>query len=103
MSDKKTVTEKAHVMLAFDQGKKIRVRGRKSSKWIPCPHPSWDWYNNDYEVVPEPLVVYVNQYADGPFGPLHSTCGEAKSNCVLQSFIRTIRLVEDQDFHGEEP
>lgn len=53
-----TTSEMATVMMAYEHGKKIEVKGKweKETSWRLCT-PLWNWVDCDYRVKPEPQYV----------------------------------------------
>ena len=62
--------EKIAVMQAFVDGKAVEIRVHRPcnltrSRWrgqvMDATSPSWDWFNFEYRIKPEPEVVWVNK------------------------------------------
>ncbi len=55
----KTTKEKIAVMQAHEDGKEIRMALLADlDHWTASFNPTWDWPKIDYEVEPEPMVIY---------------------------------------------
>jgi len=80
-------------MQAAEAGAKIRFRSG-CSEWEPCAHPLWEWGSLDYEVVPEPLVIWLNEYPDREFSLAYLSLAAADA-AAASCRIRCIRFVED--------
>ena len=91
----KTLPEMIAVMQAADAGAKIRFRSG-CSEWEPCAHPLWEWGSLDYEVVPEPLVIWVNEYPGKDFSLAYLSQAAADQG-KSKGRIRCIRFVEDME------
>ena len=79
VSDIKTATEKAAVMIAFDRGEKIQWRDLEKSEWAPSINPSWNWYDSDYRIAPKPAECWVWIHAGGSYGYGFNSEQEAKN------------------------
>lgn len=88
-SNLEATQNKIEVMQACIEGKTIQLRTRGHNKWKTVPHPKWDWAIYEYQIKPEPQIIWVNFYASGSFYA-HSTKklaerrggGEAKRTAV---------------------
>ena len=86
--DKKKILEKAAVMLAFVEGKKIEVRNISSSIWRDDDTPFWDWWHNDYRIKPEPPRKFVRYYVidqrnPDSLGTAFLNKESAQKNCII--------------------
>ena len=86
--DKKKILEKAAVMLAFVEGKKIEVRNISSSIWRDDDTPFWDWWHNDYRIKPEPPRKFVGYYVidqrnPDSLGTAFLNKESAQKNCAI--------------------
>ncbi len=55
----KTTKEKIAVMQAHEDGKGIRMALLENpDHWAESFYPAWNWEKIDYEVEPEPMVIY---------------------------------------------
>ena len=58
-----TLNEKIEVMIAFRDKKILQFKGRHcDEKWQVTTNPSWNWSEYTYRIMPEPRVIYVNEY-----------------------------------------
>ena len=94
----KTLPEMIAVMQAADGGAKIRSRIYEydSDIWRITDNPVWDWAHYDYEVVPEPLVIWVNEYPGKDFSLAYLSQAAADQG-KSEGRIRCIRFVEDME------
>ena len=77
----KTLQEMIAVMQAGLDGKRIQYQDKKGvSPWQDCDHIanlSWDWWECDYRVKPEPREFWANVYP-GPRVCFHSNQRDAE-------------------------
>ena len=99
----KSLDEMIAVMQAFKDGQKVRNCFRKEPEWRRCKDPVWNWALYDYEVVPEPREIFVNEYEDGKYKDCLGGKFESRAKAdkmALPERIRCVRFVEDMDYEG---
>ncbi|MGM9861656.1 MAG: hypothetical protein ACI30W_03590 [Muribaculaceae bacterium] len=47
------VKKAVEVMMAYADGKEIEYRKRGDAKWLDCPTPDYNWFENEYRVKPK--------------------------------------------------
>ena len=75
-----TATEKAQVMIGFDQGRKVEFSRVEYDAWDNCINPTWDWRNFNYRLKPEPIECWVCVYAGKIGGYIYHT----KKSAVIE-------------------
>lgn len=113
----KKAEQRIAVMKGAKEGKRVRFRRRVRAAHPKSPKPSWsygegsqvtdpdtglywDWEDYEYEIAPEPLVVWVNMYK-GITGPAYS-CFPTEERAldhaersILQPIRTAIKCEED--------
>lgn len=59
-----THDEMIEVIQAHKEGRTIQARHRKKHPWGDVPNPSWNFFEVQYRVKPEPKKLWVNFYGD---------------------------------------
>jgi len=94
--------DKIKVMQAFEDGEKVRYRKRGSVGFeiIDFSFPIWDWGTYEYEIVPEPKVIYVNEYENVRCNGIYDNKERAENGAlgnngtVLRTAVKYIEVVE---------
>lgn len=63
----KIAKERAEIMLAFANGKKIlcKYSKREEELWTDHANPAWDWLNWDYKLAPETVEIQLFRHVLG--------------------------------------
>ena len=65
---KEETQRRAEIMLAaqYDGENCINIESSFDElSFCPVKRPIWDWYNYDYRVISEPMIMYVKVFDDG--------------------------------------
>jgi hypothetical protein len=93
-----TEQEIIDVVTAFKNEKKIQSRAHANLpsyepyKWLDNPKPLWDFSCNDYRVVPEPKVIFVNEYQGAMY--VHSTEEIALKRASTEGCRKAVKYIE---------
>ena len=80
----KTLKERTKIQQAYFDGAKIQFMYKV---WTDVESPHFDWYETDYRIKPEPMVLYIAIYDNGE-KEIMNDGDEAKESGVIHKFIK---------------
>lgn len=93
-----TPKEMIAVLQHFEAGGKVQFISRRSGSglgWEDVVYPTWNFYDFEYRIKPNPLELWVNVYNDGHIGCALHDHREAVENCGKGG--QTVHMIEVQD------
>ena len=95
----KTLRERTEIQQAFLDGEIVRYKLKNCAIWFELVKGSdadFDWQNNEYEIKPKPMEIWVNvYYRTSSFGAIRNSKEAAIKHCEPEG--KPVKFVQALD------
>ena len=92
--NKERAAELLPIIKAFSEGKKIRRKSPGKDYWVDLKGELVDFnIPGDYEIAPEPLVLYVNVYDDEKYSEIHAHRTKEDAQRIAAPLVKRVAVM----------